>query len=395
MFRWKQIVGAIAVPIIVYAYSPLKEHALNHYAIRWCSDQDSSTRTARVRVRNLTSDAGMPITVRLGGSGSKIQDFDYADPWDGPPTRYLNSARHSETLRQFDLSLKHPILLDEHLASVTLGDVEDQLEAAALDQSVPRKHRTSDLLKEMTLPNHLLWLEECRVQPPSAHPCCMERAWEKWEYMLRGIQADEIAFWKQAAGLQVGFPDFHFAPEGRSDFVLSLPKGHSALLGVKYGFQPVHDEVTVFSTEGPVLNVRKESDLDLWVLLMFFRYWQPEYGYETAIVIFALLTSPLWAPPRYLSTHRLVNQALSKGNKLDTAEEWDEVNGRIKFSLKDKLNALRAAAGRPNSTLNSESIYDYLRCELSVAYGDGKGSFQNERQMQIEINRALEKLATM
>ncbi|MGB2607178.1 MAG: hypothetical protein WBC78_26470, partial [Candidatus Sulfotelmatobacter sp.] len=126
MFRWKQIVGAIAVPIIVYAYSPLKEHALNHYAIRWCSDQDSSTRTARVRVRNLTSDAGMPITVRLGGSGSKIQDFDYADPWDGPPTRYLNSARHSETLRQFDLSLKHPILLDEHLASVTLGDVEDQ-----------------------------------------------------------------------------------------------------------------------------------------------------------------------------------------------------------------------------------------------------------------------------
>jgi hypothetical protein len=185
MFRWKQIVGTAAVALISYIYSPLKEHALNYYAIRWYSDQDSATRTAQVRLRNLTSNAGMPINVSVGGSGSKIKDFDYADPGDGPRLRYLDSARHSETLRQFDRSLKRPILLDEHLASANLGDIEDELEGAALDQSVPRKHRAPDMLQQMTLSNHLVWLEQCRVQSPTAHPCCMERAWEKWEYMLR------------------------------------------------------------------------------------------------------------------------------------------------------------------------------------------------------------------
>ena len=122
----------------------------------------------------------MPITVRIGDSDLKIQNFEYADPWDGPRIRYLSLARHSETLRQFDLSLKRPLLLDEHLVSASLQDIEDELEAAALDRSVPRLHRTSDLLKEMTFPNHLLWLEQCRVQSPASHPCCMERAWEKW-----------------------------------------------------------------------------------------------------------------------------------------------------------------------------------------------------------------------
>jgi hypothetical protein len=399
MFRWKQIVGAVVVPLVVYAYSPLKEHALNHYAIRWYLEQDPNTRSARVRVRNLYSAANMPITVHLGGAGSRIQDFDYADPWDGGEIRYLNSARHAETLRQFSRSLKHPILLDEHLATSTLGDVEDELEVAALEESVPRKHRKkhgiAELLKEMTFPNHLLWLEECRVQNPAAHPCCMERAWEKWEYMLRGIQSEEVAFWRQAAGLQLQFSDFHFTPQGRTNFVLSLPMGHSAALDVHYGFEPVKDAVKVTSTEGDVLMMKEEADLDRPAFEMFFRYWQPEYGYETAIVIGALLTAPLWAPLKYLSTHTLVNRALSKANKLDTAEEWDEVYGRIKFSLKDKFDAYRSALGKPTSDLSSEKIFDYLRGDLSLFYAGGLRRFQNEQQMNIAINGGLRTLASI
>jgi hypothetical protein len=399
MFRWKQIVGAVVVPLVVYAYSPLKEHALNHYAIRGYLEKDPKTRSARVRVRNLYSAANMPITVHLGGTGSKIQDFDYADPWDGGEIRYLNSTRHSETLRQYARSLKHPLLLDEHLASSTLGDVEDELEVAALDESVPKRHGkkygTADLLKEMTVPNHLLWLEECRVKNPAAHPCCMERAWEKWEYMLRGIQSDEIAFWRQAAGLQLQFSDFHFTPQGRTNFVLSLPVGHSAGLHVQYGFEPVNDPVKVTSTEGDVLMMKKEADLDRPALLMLYPYWQPEYGYEIAIVIGALLTVSLWAPLKYLSTHTLVNRALSKANKLETAEEWEEVYGRIKFSLKDKFDSHRSALGKPASTLSSEAIFDYLRGYLSLSYGGGLGRFQNEQQMKIAINGGLRTLASI
>jgi hypothetical protein len=395
VLRWKQIVGVIAVPLVVYIYSPLKEHALNHYAIRWYFDQNEALRSARVRIRNLSSQVAMPITVRLGGSESKIQDFDYADPYDVPGIRYLNSARHSETLQQFDRSLKRPILLDEHLASTTLGDVEDELESAAIDASIPAKHRTPDLVKEMTLSNHLLWLEQCRIQPRLAHPCCMERAWEKWEYMLRGIQADEIAFWKQAAGLQVGFSDFHFRPQGKTDFVLSLPMGRSALLHVVYGFESVNDPVRVTSTDGDVLRVNNEADLDRSVFSMFFHYPQPEYQYEAAVVICALLTVSLWAPLKYLSTHTIVNRALSKASKFDTSEEWGEVYDRIKFSLKDKFDSYRSALGKPASPLTSEAIFNYLRGYLSLVYGNGLGKFQNEQQMQIEINRGLLTLANI
>jgi hypothetical protein len=394
MFRWKQLVGVTVVPLIVYAYSPLKEHALNHYAIRWYYDQNSSKRTADVRVRNLSSDTSMPITVRIGDSDLKIQNFEYADPWDGPRIRYLSSARHSETLRQFDLSLKRPLLLDEHLVSASLQDIEDELEAAALDRSLPKLHRTSDLLKEMTFPNHLLWLEQCRVQSPASHPCCMERAWEKWEYMLRGIQADEIVFWKQAAGLQVGFSDFHFMPHGQTDFVLALPVGHSALLHVQYGFEAVRIP-QVSSTEGPVLRVKDEHDLDRPIWQMFLAYWQPEYAGETAIAILALVTLPLWISSKFLSTHTLVNRALSKANKLDTAAEWEEVYGRIRFSLKDKFDSHRATLGKPASTLGSEALFDYLRGHLQLAYGSGLGRFQNEPQLQIEINRGMLILASI
>ena len=182
-----------------------------------------SDRTVRIRVHNLSSDLSLPVTERLENPDAKIADFDYADPWDGPQTRYLSTARHSETLRQFDLLLKRPILLDEHLVASSLEDIEDELEEATLNRSVPKRHKTSELLKEMTFPNHLLWLEQCRVQSPAAHPCCMERAWEKWEYILRGIQGDEIVFWKQVAGVQLGFSDFHFMPHGNTNFVLALP----------------------------------------------------------------------------------------------------------------------------------------------------------------------------
>jgi hypothetical protein len=391
MFRWKQIVGTTTVALISYVYSPLKEHALNYYAVRWYSGQDRAMRTASVRVRNLTSNAGLPVTVSVGGLGSKIIDFDYADPGDGPRLRYLDSARHSETLRQFDRSLRRPMLLDEHLASANLGDIEDELKVAAFDQSVPRGHRGPDLLAQMTFSNHLLWLEQCRMQSPAAHPCCMERAWEKWEYVLRGIQADEVGFWKQASGLQLEFSDFHFVP--RANFVMALSVGHSALLDVWYGPEPVNGEIGVHSTEGPLLKVKTEPDLDRPVWQMFFLYWQPEYLYETAVAIFALCTVSLWAPLKYLSTHTLVNRALSKGDKMETAEEWEEVYGRVKFSLKDKFDSYRTGLGRPASAQTSEAIFDYLRSYLLLVYNGGLGKFQNERQMQIEINRALYTLA--
>ena len=61
----------------------------------------------------------------------------------------------------------------------------------------------------------------------------MERAWEKWEYILRGIKGDEIAFWKQVAGVQLGVSDFHFIPLGNTHFVLALPSADSALVQVR------------------------------------------------------------------------------------------------------------------------------------------------------------------
>jgi hypothetical protein len=87
MLRWKQVVGAITVPLIIYVYSPVKEHVLNHYATRWCQEQSLSDRTVRIRVHNLSSDASLPVAVRLENPDAKIADFDYADPWDGLPTR--------------------------------------------------------------------------------------------------------------------------------------------------------------------------------------------------------------------------------------------------------------------------------------------------------------------
>ena len=383
------------VPLIVYVYSPVKEHVLNHYATRWCQEQSLSDRTVRIRVHNLSSDPSLPVTVRLENPDAKIADFDYADPWDGPQTRYLSTARHSETLRQFDLLLKRPILLDEHLVASSLEDIEDELEEATLNRSVPKRHKTSELLKEMTFPNHLLWLEQCRVQSPAAHPCCMERAWEKWEYILRGIQGDEIVFWKQVAGVQLGFSDFHFMPHGNTNFVLALPSGHSALLQVRYGPDAVNGKVDVVTTEGPVLQVTDDHDLDRSVFLMFFLYPQFEYIYGALIAVVALLTLPLWVPLKFLNTHTLVNRALAKAEQMDTTGEWDEVYGRIKFSLKDRFDRYRASLGKPSSPLSSEALFDYLRGYLRLTYRGGLGRFQNEQQLRIEINRGMLTLANI
>ncbi len=395
MLRWKQVLGATFVPLIVYVYSPVKEHVLNHYATRWSQEQNLSDRTVSIRVHNLSSVDALPIAIRFQNADAKIADFEYSEPWDGPRISYLSTARHSETLHQFDLSLRRPVLLDEHMASSSLEDIEDELETAALDRSVPKRHKTSDLLKEMTLANHRLWLEQCPVQSPSAHPCCMERAWETWEYILRGIQGDEIALWKQVAGVQIGFSDFHFMPHGNTNFVLTLPKGHSALLKVQYGPDAVNGKVDVVTTEGPVLQVDNDRNLDRDILLMFFLYPQFEYVYGAIVAILAVLTLPLWVPLRFLNTHTLVNRALGKANKLDTASEWDEVYGRIKFTLKDKFDEYRSSLGKPPSTLSSEPIFDYMRAHLQLAYRGGLGRFQNGQQLRLEINNGLRVLANI
>ncbi len=58
--------------------------------------------------------------------------------WDGGEIRYLNAARHSETLRQFTRSLKHPILLDEQAEPVSTivleRDVNGELASHAVTE---------------------------------------------------------------------------------------------------------------------------------------------------------------------------------------------------------------------------------------------------------------------
>jgi hypothetical protein len=395
MLRWKQLVGATVVPLVVYAYSPVKEHVLEHYATRWDQQLDLRTRSVRIRIHNVSSAGALPVTVRLQSPGSKIADFEYADPWDGPPISYLSTARHSETLQRFDASLKRPIMLDEHLASFSLQDIEDELEAAAVDRSIPVKHRRPYLVEEMTLPNHLLWLEECRVSSPSAHPCCMERAWEMWEYMLRGIQGDQVALWKQLAGVQLDFSDFHLMPHGDTDFVLALPSGHSVLLQVEYGPDPVTGKIEVVNNDGPLMQVKDGLDLDRATALLFFTYPQFEDIYGALIALLALLTLPLWVPLKFLSTHTLVNRALSKTDQMTTAGEWDEVHGRIKFCLKDKFDTYRTLLGKPTSDLSSDALFDYLRGYLRLSYRGGLGRFQNDQQLRSEMNRGMLGLANV
>jgi hypothetical protein len=63
--------------------------------------------------------------------------------------------------------------------------------------------------------------------------------------------------------------------------------------------------------------------------------------------------------------------------------------------LKDKFDSHRATLGKPASTLGSEALFDYLRGHLQLAYGSGLGRFQNEPQLQIEINRGMLILASI
>jgi hypothetical protein len=184
-------------------------------------------------------------------------------------------------------------------------------------------------------------------------------------------------------------------PHGSTSLVLNLPAGHSSLLQVRYGFGPVHDDVDVATTEGPVLRVDKEEDLDLGDWLMFFLYPQRDDAYGAAIVVLALLTIPLWVPIKYLNTYTLVNRAVGRANQLDTAAEWDEVYSRIKFSLKDKFDSYRIILAKPASTIGSDALFDFVRASLVLAYQGGVGSFENERQLRMTINRSLLSLASI
>ena len=81
---------------------------------------------------------------------------------------------------------------------------------------------------------------------------------------------------------------------------------------MRYGPDAVNGKVDVVTTEGPVLQVTDDHDLDRSVFLMFFLYPQFEYIYGALIAVVALLTLPLWVPLKFLNTHTLVNRALEE-----------------------------------------------------------------------------------
>ena len=384
---------AVGIPILVYVYSPIREHVVNHYALRWYVQQNSSDRSVRIRVHNLSSNVSLPITLKAEYPGSKIIEFEYSDPWDGPRISSLKTARHSEILRQFGLSLKKPILLDEHLIPSSLEEIEDELQGAVLVLSLPQSHGKPGPTSPMTLDNHLVWVEQCR-KSESAHSCYLERAWENWEYMLRGIQGDETASWKQLTGVQLGFPDFHIVPEDRMNYIFSLAAGHSISFFLRYGVDRLDGKVNLFASDGSALRVNKEADLDrpIWVMIVLYPLVDPVYGLLVLALVLAML--PWWAPLKFLSTFTIVNQALAKVDQMDTAREWDEVYGRLKFSLKDKFDYYRSILSRPPESLASEDLFDYLRGYLRVVYRGGVGRFRDNRQLETTINRCLLELAS-
>jgi hypothetical protein len=391
MVSWKRVLLVIALPALTYIYSPVKDHIVSHYALRWYIEQSASNRSVQVRIHNLSSNASLPISLRAEYPKSKLIDFEYSDPWNGPRISSLKIARHSGLLRQFDLSLKQQLLLDEHIIPSSLEEIESELQGAVLTRN-PSLRKTSVSSQPMTFEKHLEWLAHCR-NPQSAYPCDVERAWENWEYLLRGIQGDETAMWKELAGIQLGFPDFHIVPEDQMSYIFAVAPGHSVSFFLQYGFNRVDGKIDVSTTDGPVLRVNKEVDLDrpIWMMMLLYPLVDPFYG--LLVVALALAAIPLWAPLRLLRTSTIVNQALAKVDQMDTAKEWDEVYGRIKFSIKDKFDYYRNLLADSPEHLSSEELFDYLRGYLRVVYRSGKGRFRDDGQLENLINRCLLELA--
>jgi hypothetical protein len=63
--------------------------------------------------------------------------------------------------------------------------------------------------------------------------------------------------------------------------------------------------------------------------------------------------------------------------------------------LKDKFDSYRTTLGKPSSALSADVLFDFLRGYLLLAYQGGIGRFQNEKQLQSEINRGLLTLANV
>jgi len=212
--------------------------------------------------------------------------------------------------------------------------------------------------------------------------------------MLRGIQGEEAALWKQITGVQLGFQDFHIVPKDRMRYVVQLAAGHSVLLVQHYGPDSVNGKVDVFTSDGPALRMKEEEDLDrpIWIALFHYPLVDPVYG--LLVVLLVVATLPWWASLKFLNTFTIVNQALAKSDEMDTTKEWEEVYGRIKFSLKDKFDYFRSLLGRSQQQLGSDELFDYLRGYLRLVYRGGVGRFGNERQLKTTINRCLLELAS-
>lgn len=389
--RLTKIVIAVMVSFLTYVTHPLETFVVNYYKLRWFVGSDSSHRTATVAIRNSSDKSSDPISVSVKNSSGEVTDLEYAVPRVGSHFSYLNMAMHSEPFRQFSASPRNRILLDEHIHDPSLKGLEDGLQDAILATTVPHSLRQSVARGDMTLANHLLWLQQCADSRANRHPCCLERAWEKWEYMLRGVQSEVNSNWKRDAGFQLIFPDFHLVPATNTRFLSSLQAGESVLFVIHVGpgaFQ------STFSASPKPFPVRKIEDLDVSFAKMCILY--PAVGPILGVTLTLAVLTPIgitFVPPKYLHSHVLVNLALTKRDQMDTAAEWEEVYGRVKYFLKERFDYYRWRLKRPASNLTSEQLFDYLRADLRLRYGGRSTPFANGHEFTNAVQRCLLELA--
>lgn len=389
--RWTKILIAVMAALLTYVTHPVETFVVNYYKLRWFVSSDSSQRTATVAIRNSGDKSSDPISVSVKNSSGEVTDLEYAVPRFGSHFSYLNMAMHSEPFRQFSASPTNRILLDEHIHDSSLKGLEEGLEDAILATTVPHSLDLPVARAQMTLANHLSWLQQCADPRVSRHPCCLERAWEKWEYMLRGVQAEVNSNWKRDAGFQLIFPDFHLVPAINTRFLSSLQAGESVLFVMHVGpgaFQ------STFSASPKPFPVRKIEDLDAGYLKMCILY--PAVGPILGVALTLAVLIPVGitlVPPKYLHSYVLVNLALTKRDQMDTAAQWEEVYSRTKYFLKERFEYYRWRLSRPPGDLSSEQLFDYLRAELRLRYGGSSTPFANAHEFADAVQRCLLELA--
>lgn len=389
--RWTKILAALLAGLLTYVTHPIETFVVNYYKLRWYVASDSAERTATIAIRNTGEKSSGPISISVVNSSGEVTDLEYAAPYAGAHFSYLNMAMHTEPVRQFSSSSRNRILLDEHIHDPSLQGMEDGLEDAILAATVPHSSRHRVARAQLTFANHRLWLQQCADPQADRHPCCLERAWEKWEYMLRGIQSEVNTAWKRDASFQLIFPDFHLVPAANTRFLSSLQPGDSVLLIIHVGpggFQ------SSFSASPKPFPVAKLEHLDAGYARMCILYpaVAPLLGLLLTLAVVIPIAIP-FVPPKYLHSYVLVNLALKKRDQMDTAAEWEEVYTRLKYFLKERFDYYRSRLGRRPSNFNSEQLFDFLRSDLRLRYGQERTPFANAHELGNAVQRCLFELA--